>query len=184
MNIYIMRHGTTFWNQKGIIQGHSFNRLSVLGQQEVEDAAKKYAKIQFDIIITSPLTRTVQTANIMNKYHTVKILKDKRIIEVDKGIFTKRLKSSLSAKEKEQRKNRDQSCGIESYEDVYLRCSSFLTELINKSYNNLLIITHATVATMLENIILNKQINLKKIKDLDSFKNAEIRKYNLIQQKC
>ena len=44
----------------------------------------------------------MQSANIMNKYHQLKIIKDERIIEIDKGIFTGRKKASLTEEEKKQ----------------------------------------------------------------------------------
>ena len=33
MNLYIMRHGTTTWNEKGITQGRSNNKLSKKGNK-------------------------------------------------------------------------------------------------------------------------------------------------------
>lgn len=50
--------------------------------------ALKYKDTKFDIIFCSPLMRTIQTANIINKFHNVKIVKDERLIEIDQGIFT------------------------------------------------------------------------------------------------
>ena len=31
MNLFVMRHGTTVWNEKGITQGRTNNRLSKSG---------------------------------------------------------------------------------------------------------------------------------------------------------
>ena len=100
MKIYVMRHGTTVWNEKGITQGHTNNRLSKKGKILTEEVALKYKNINFDIIFCSPLMRTVQTANIMNKYHNSKIVKDSRLIEIDQGIFTGRSKYDLTEEEK------------------------------------------------------------------------------------
>ena len=76
MNIYVMRHGTTVWNEKGITQGLTNNRLSKNGVALTEKVSLEYKNIKFEAIYCSPLTRTVQTANIMNKYHNLKIIKD------------------------------------------------------------------------------------------------------------
>ena len=83
MKVYIMRHGTTVWNEKNITQGRSQNRLSVSGKQLVEKVAKQNSALKIDVIFSSPLMRTMQTANIMNKYHNVPILKDERLTEID-----------------------------------------------------------------------------------------------------
>ena len=92
MKIYVMRHGKTNWNENGTIQGRSNNRLSNNGKAVVEEVALKQKDTKFDIIFCSPLMRTMQTANIMNQYHNVKILKDERLIEIEQGIFTRRKK--------------------------------------------------------------------------------------------
>ena len=88
MKLYIMRHGTTVWNEKEIIQGFSKNRLSKSGKLLVEKQAVKHKNTNFDLIIASPMMRTMQTANIMNKFHGIKIVKDDRLREIDQGVFT------------------------------------------------------------------------------------------------
>ena len=100
MNLYVMRHGRTNWNEKGIIQGRRNNMLSKTGKEQVENTAQMYKDVKFDVIICSPIKRTMQTANIVNKYHNVKIIKDEDIIEVDQGDFAGRLNSSLTEQER------------------------------------------------------------------------------------
>ena len=129
MRIYVMRHGKTVWNEKGIIQGRSNNRLSQNGKIMTQEVSLKYKDTKFDVIFCSPLMRTMQTANIMNKYHNVKIIKDERLIEIDQGIFSRRLKFALTNVENEQRQNRDESCSMEKFESVYERTKDFLEYL-------------------------------------------------------
>ena len=71
MKIYVMRHGTTIWNEKGITQGRTNNHLSSSGVELTKKTSKEYQNTKFDVIICSPLFRTVQTVNLMNKYHNV-----------------------------------------------------------------------------------------------------------------
>lgn len=119
--------------------------------------------------------RTMQTANLMNKYHNAKIIKDERLIEKNQGIFTGRHKKSFTEEEKLLRKRRDASCGMENYESVFNRAKEFFLELIQKNaYDNILIVTHATQARLLEKIILNEDIDFSNHTDLHDFKNAEI----------
>ena len=99
MKIYILRHGETVWNFKGITQGRSNNRLSSNGKEQVEKIAIDYKDVKFDEIFVSPLMRTIQTANIMNKYHNKKLIRDERIIEIDQGKFTGRRKDSFTPEE-------------------------------------------------------------------------------------
>ena len=72
-----MRHATTRWNELGITQGHTHNRLSKTSIELTNKLSDDFKNTQIDLIITSPLMRSVQTSNIMNKHHNVKIIKDK-----------------------------------------------------------------------------------------------------------
>ena len=177
MRIYIMRHGTTVWNEQAIIQGWSQNRLSREGKSLTEKTAVEIKDIKFDIIYTSPLMRTIQTANIINKYHNVRIVKENRIIENNKGIFTGRKKSSLTKKEKALKEKFDKSCGLETYFGVYNRVRDFLAEIKNTNYENILIVTHDICAIFMESILKNKKLDLETYKYSRNFQNAEIREY-------
>lgn len=179
MKIYVMRHGTTVWNEKGIIQGRSNNRLSQKGKALTQEVALKYKNTRFDVIFCSSLMRTIQTANIINKYHNVKIIKDERLIEIEQGVFAKRLKASLTKIEKRQRQNREKSCGMEKYEDVYERTKSFLQYLKTQKYTSVLIITHNVGASFIANILNNIEVDFNNDKHLKNFNNAEIKCFNL-----
>lgn len=98
MKVYIMRHGQTVWNAKGIIQGRRQGRLSKKGISQVEEQAKKFQNVNFDLIFTSPLMRTVQTTNIINKFHSCKVIRDDRLLEVDKGIWQDKEKNACLQK--------------------------------------------------------------------------------------
>ena len=50
MNIYLMRHGTTVWNEKGITQGRVNNRLSQSGKAIAEQRALELQNVEFDVI--------------------------------------------------------------------------------------------------------------------------------------
>ena len=179
MKIYVMRHGTTVWNEKFIIQGFSNNRLSSTGKLLVEETAKQYKNVKFNVIFASPLMRTIQTANLMNKYHNVKIIKDVRLIEVDQGIFTGRRKDDLTEKERQLRDLKDESCGMEKYESVYLRTKDFIENLKNAKYSNVLIVTHNVNASFIDCILKCIEVDIENKKHSHGFGNAEIRCYEL-----
>ena len=182
MNIYIMRHGLTVWNEIGRSQGHSHNMLSATGKKQVEKASEQYKNEKFDLIYCSPLRRAVQTANIMNKYHNVKIVKDNRLIEIDRGIFTGRLKKTFTEKEKGQYKIQDKSCHMESFQSLLVRVKDFVKNIIlpNKE-QNLLIITHGDLATFIEYILTNVDIEsiIKNEHVINIYDNAEIHKVEI-----
>jgi len=60
--IYIIRHGETNLNKKGIVQGRGVNEpLNELGLQQAQAFYEAYKGIQFDKVYTSTLLRTHQT---------------------------------------------------------------------------------------------------------------------------
>ena len=72
MKIYIVRHGTTIWNEKRITQGYFQNRLSIKGKEELFEVSEILKDEKIDVIYSSPLFRSIQSANIINKHHTKK----------------------------------------------------------------------------------------------------------------
>ena len=180
MDIYVLRHGTTNWNEKGISQGRSQNRLSKSGVELVKQRAKENKDLPVDIIYSSPLFRTIQTTNIFNKYHNAKVVKDKRLIEIDQGVFTGRKYTSLTDEEKILRFARSKSCGMESYKEVFNRVKDFIKNLLkNEKQEHVLIVAHDAVCTSIDYILTNTQPDFNDNKKMNMFNNAELRKYKV-----
>lgn len=180
MEFYVMRHGETVWNSKGITQGISNNMLSKNGKEQVFAVSEKMKDIKIDFIISSPLRRTIQTANIMNQFHKAKIVRESKITEVDQGIFTGRKYSELSDEEKQQKATRSKEYGMESIANVLERTTKFVNEL-EQNYKDkvVLVITHNVVASMIEHFVKYKKFDKEKFSNLKLFENAEIKKFEL-----
>lgn len=176
MNIYVMRHGTTVWNEKGITQGRTNNRLSKSGKTLTEQVALKNKNTSFDVIFCSPLMRTMQTANIMNKHHGAKIIKDNRLVEIDQGVFSGKSKYDISEQQMKLKLARSKECRMESYQSVYERVKKFVNELVeNKKYQNVLIVTHNVTASFIDDILNGVKIDFENDSHLRNFKNAELK---------
>ena len=174
MKIYVVRHGTTVWNEKGITQGQSQNRLSEKGKREVETIALKTKNFNFDVIFCSPLMRTVQTANIFNTYHNVKIIKDYRLIEMSQNQYTGKKFVDLTDEEKILRKQYK----LDTNEIVFNSTKSFLEDLMHKQlYRTVLIVTHGRVASFIDYILTNKKVDFGK--DVNIFASGEVKEYDL-----
>ncbi len=176
MKLYVMRHGRTAWNEKGIIQGWAKNRLSEYGKQQVRAVAEQFKDVKIDIIFSSPLMRAIQTANLMNEYHKVKIIRDDRIIEKKKGTLTGRNKSSLSAEEQRLRKENPKYFGEEEVEEIYARVLDFVNYLKKNFGNkNILVVLHGLVCTMFDYINKFENFDKDKFSALNEYENAELR---------
>lgn len=89
MKIYVMRHGETFWNAKGWIQGSADIELTPYGIELAEKTRDGFIKdgIHFDKIFTSPLIRAKKTAEIINMSQNAPIIEDDRIREMHFGDY-------------------------------------------------------------------------------------------------
>ena len=85
--IYFVRHGQTELNQRRVLQGRSDYPLNETGMGQAREAAQKLKEmgIRFDHVFTSPLTRAIQTAEIV--VPCVMPVVDERLIEMDYGPY-------------------------------------------------------------------------------------------------
>lgn len=85
--IYLIRHGQTDYNLKGVVQGRGINsNLNDTGRWQAEMFFNKYQEIPFDAVYTSTLIRTHQTVEPFLKNgleHQIRVELD----EIDWGVF-------------------------------------------------------------------------------------------------
>ena len=64
MELYIIRHGETDFNKRGIVQGRGVDSdLNEIGKHQAHQFYKAYHHVDFDKVITSTLKRTHQTVD-------------------------------------------------------------------------------------------------------------------------
>lgn len=83
---YIFRHGQSTYNLAGRTQGQTNDSvLTPLGEQQALEVGKKLQDKGVEVIISSPLTRAMQTAQLANESLNVPIRQDERFSEVNVG---------------------------------------------------------------------------------------------------
>jgi len=83
---YIFRHGQSTYNLSGRTQGQTNDSvLTPLGEQQALEVGKKLQDKGVEVIISSPLTRAMQTAQLANESLNVPIRQDERFSEVNVG---------------------------------------------------------------------------------------------------
>lgn len=86
--IYLVRHGESIANTKGIYQGQTYDtNLSSLGIKQAKALAKFLVNGKLDYIVSSPLKRTHQTAAVVSKFAKTKVIVNNDIIETNHGIW-------------------------------------------------------------------------------------------------
>ncbi len=91
LKVYIARHGQNVDNANGILNGHRDEPLTQKGVEQAEEVAEeiKNARLSFDWVYTSPLSRAKQTADVItHRIHGPKPLIEPLLIERDFGVMT------------------------------------------------------------------------------------------------
>lgn len=170
MIIYIVRHGETNGNLRGILQGWTDEPLNEKGRQLARVTAKALSDVKFDVVISSPLSRAYETAQIMlaeNQFEKPDILIENRIKEINFGEWeclgiTKDNFEIPSENFNDFYDNPflfQNAPGGESIQQVCDRTGEFYRELvINAAYNDktILLTTHGfALRAMLQQVYVN-----------------------------
>ncbi|MFB5089360.1 histidine phosphatase family protein [Psychrobacillus sp. PGGUH221] len=83
--ICLVRHGETDWNAIGMLQGRTDIPLNETGILQAEECSEFLKTSQWDVIITSPLKRAKQTAEIINKNLILPVVEMEEFLERDYG---------------------------------------------------------------------------------------------------
>jgi len=67
VDLTLVRHGETDWNKEGRQQGHTDNPLNETGRSQALETANALKGRTFDVIISSDLSRSIETAEIIAK---------------------------------------------------------------------------------------------------------------------
>lgn len=86
MEIYIVRHGETIWNEKRLLQGSVDIELNSNGRKLAGITGEKLDAVSFDKIYSSPLIRAYETANLIRGHRNIPIIRDDRLRELSFGI--------------------------------------------------------------------------------------------------
>lgn len=85
MEICLVRHGETDWNKLGKLQGHTDIRLNSKGIIQANACADYLRESSYELIITSPLKRAKQTAQIISERNHIPIIEMSQFIERSYG---------------------------------------------------------------------------------------------------
>lgn len=138
--IYFVRHGKTDWNFKGIYQGQTDIELNSIGINQAKELLSKLEGIKFDVVISSPLKRAYQTAEII---HKGSIITDNRIMERSNGKLEGRQKGIDEVDFTDPNETR---YNIEQLATFRERIREFWDDVLDKYKDkNVVVVSHAGV---------------------------------------
>jgi len=88
MKVFLIRHGESIGNQKGLHQGQKNDfSLSELGKRQSYFLKKRFENLKIDAIYSSDLRRAKETAEFLSKPRRINIILDKRLRERSFGVI-------------------------------------------------------------------------------------------------
>ncbi len=158
MNLYLMRHGETYWNKRGCFQGSTDVDLTEYGIELARQTRDGFWKdgIRFDRIYTSPLLRARRTAAVVNQPQKAPVYVDDRIREMEFGAYEGRSIHELKMMDQNVRYclekpslYRPDPLG-EEFSDVYARIDDFMEHELapleqEPGIENVLVVCHGAV---------------------------------------
>jgi len=181
LKLIFVRHGETVWNREERLQGRKDVRLSVLGKKQAELLAERFRGEKIDVIYSSNLSRALETAKTIAKFHPKAPVKIKReLSERSHGVIEGLTLEEIKAKPKlrklldwEKMKSQDFKFPKgESKAELKERVKNFLED-ITRSHRcgTLLVVCHGGVIRAALEILLRKSDTT--LSDLH-FKNASV----------
>lgn len=156
--LFFVRHGESADNAANV-WSHTDTPLTDLGRAQaaaIGDAIKK-AELRIDLIVTSPLARTIETAQIIAsqlKYRPENIQTNGLLVERDWGELTglAKVSSSYAALENLLRNNRT----VETVEALQQRAAQALALLQQLPEENVLLVGHSSFGRAMWRVLHNQ----------------------------
>ncbi|MCP1145255.1 histidine phosphatase family protein [Lysinibacillus endophyticus] len=158
--ICFVRHGETEWNTLRKIQGRADIPLNTIGIKQAHECKTYFTNTEWDVLVSSPLQRARQTAEIINEHLNLNIHIMNEFIERNYG--------DIEGLTLEQRASLypDLTCpNQESLEQVKERTLYGLNKL-HQTYTNqkIIVVAHGGVIKIILSTLSNGQIGLGKTK--------------------
>lgn len=148
---YFVRHGQTDWNKARIVMGQTDIHLNEAGIQQAQELAQKIAGLKISHIVSSPLTRAKQTAEIIAAVLQKPIV----VIEELKEVFGGSIEGKKKGSDFEYWAQGGDIEGAESWADLKQRVHIGLEKALQYSSHDapVLIVAHGGVYRALQRIL-------------------------------
>ena len=159
--IYLCRHGQTFHNREGRLQGQFESDLTPLGQAQ----ARAMAALLDDLVaprerapwrlVASPLRRARHTAEAIGERLGLAVEFDERLVEIDVGEWSGRLREEVRGENPHL--HGDDAWGFhapggETYEAMTARLDAWLAQQAAEPERRLIVVSHGVAGRLLRGL--------------------------------
>jgi alpha-ribazole phosphatase len=153
IKLFLIRHGQTSWNVEGRYQGYQDIELNSTGIKQARLAAKYLSRVEFSNIYSSPLSRTMETARIINlrRRLDVKVRQDLKEVNFGKweGMRFEQINSTYNNDYQKWLDDpyRNRPTGGESFQELTDRTTAAIDSIVaeNRDGSNVAVSTHGGV---------------------------------------
>ena len=155
--ILLLRHGETFWNREGRIQGRTESELTPRGERQ----ALAMAGLVRDLVarsegpfrlVSSPIGRALRTAEMVSAATGFPVEWDERLAEIGCGDWEGKLRADIAHHHPEVFATREWFFGApggETFEDVAARTQDWLADLPAEPGRRVIAVSHGVTGRLL-----------------------------------
>lgn len=177
MKIIFVTHGEAIENAQGIIMGQLIGgKLSSLGKLQAHKLGEQLKNTEIDSVYCSDLSRAIETANEILKYHkNLKLNLSKELRERDFGMYQGKRKDEIKELGEDWFSN--ETLGFEPIKDLCSRVERLLLKIEKqKKGKTVLLVGHRVCGVALECVI--KQIPTSQFYTITEMKQGQSKTFD------
>lgn len=148
--LFVVRHGETKANEKGIEAGPLDYPLNKKGVKEVSFIAKTLSDVKVKAVFSSPVFRAVQTARILARPHKLKVRALEELTEA-------KVKPEFVGKQGRHHILENPDAYLETNDELLKRTAKAMDIIKREGSGNVIVVSHGDVITaMFEDIVERK----------------------------
>lgn len=163
--LYFIRHGQSELNKRKILAGHTDTPLTLKGRKQARTAGQNAHGLAIDCVISSPLSRAYETAQIVAE----EIGFPSHKIELN-ALLIERTYGDLEGTPWDTETHIGDEPGVETLAAVLKRAQKLYDYVQSLPYDTILLASHGTFGLALQAAIRGES----SFKDIDGLPNAEI----------
>jgi broad specificity phosphatase PhoE len=179
--IYLVRHGQTEFNKKGIVQGSAVNSsLNDIGRAQAHAFYQAYKHVPFDVVYTSALNRSIESVQAFIDASIPHYIRP-GLNEISWGEMDGKLATTTEHNEYKDLLARWQQgdvefkmWGGESPVDVQKRQEPVIQEILNSNYETILMCMHGRAIRILLSLVTKTSLA-----EMDQFEHGNLCLYLL-----
>ncbi len=146
-HLFLVRHGETEANEKGIEAGPLDFHLTKKGRRDVRFIARMLSKVKVRAVYSSPVPRAVETAGILAKSHDLKVKTLEELTEA-------KIKPEFVGKKGRHHILESPEDYLETNDELYTRTSKAIEIIRRQNDGKVIVVSHGDVlSAMLEAVI-------------------------------